>query len=100
MELVSQERVMWSRVLLEDHASREELRVVSYGTSPPVLEKRHFYRDGQGRWHTGKLRGLSGLDLALILDRLEEFQDVLLRPWRSASGGRAGAVDSQVGADS
>ena len=80
----SREETLWHRIVLEDAHSREVLRVVRYGTSPPVLEKRHFFIDGKtGLWRTGKVKGLTGLDLALVLDRLEEFQDQLLEPWKA-----------------
>jgi hypothetical protein len=80
----SREETLWERIVLEDAHSREVLRVVRYGSSPPVLEKRHFFIDGKTQlWRTGKVKGLTGLDLALVLDRLEEFQDELLEPWKA-----------------
>lgn len=76
------ETVHWERTILEDAHSRDVLRVVAYGSAPPVLEKRHFYLDSKaGQWKHGKVRGLNGLDLALAFDRLEEYREAILSPW-------------------
>ena len=75
-------------MLLEDAHSRDVLRVVQYGPGPPVLEKRHQYLSGDtGEWRNGKCRGFTGLDFATAVGHLEEFQDVLLKPWRSKHPG-------------
>ncbi len=89
--------VHWERELLVDARSKDVLRVVSYKTgSPPVLEKRHLFLDGKTKqWRLGKVRGLTGLDFAMAVERMEEFEDVLLGPWRSKK--RAG-VDETPGA--
>lgn len=83
------ESVLWRLVLLEDAHSRDVLRVVQYGPGPPVLEKRHQYLAGgeTGQWRNGKVRGFTGLDFATAVGHLEEFQDVLLKPWRSRRAG-------------
>ena len=77
--------MLWSRTVEEDAHSKTLLRVVRYGKGAPVLEKRHFYLDSRtGNWAAGKVKGLNGLDMALLLDRLEEYQEALLAPWRTA----------------
>lgn len=74
-------------MVIEDAHSKDVLRVVSYGASPPVLEKRHFFLEGRsGEWRTGKVRGLTGMDLAIILSCLEQFQEPLLAPWKGKAG--------------
>lgn len=92
------ERVIWSRTVYEEAHTREELRVVQYGNAPPVLEKRHFWLDSKtSLWRVGKCRGMTGLDLAIVLDRLEEFQAVLLEPWRKTVGGGGARPSSTCG---
>lgn len=62
--------------------------MVQYGPGPPVLEKRHQYLSGNaGDWRNGKVRGFTGLDFATAVQHLEEFQDVLLKPWRARRAG-------------
>jgi hypothetical protein len=76
--------VLWERVLLADAYTRDVLWVVSYNGLPPVLEKKHFFRDQAGEhWQTGKCRGLNGLDLAIALSCLEQYGDLLMAPWKS-----------------
>jgi hypothetical protein len=89
------ELVLWELVLLEDAASRDVLRVVQYDNLPPVLEKRHQYRHGGGvAWRNGKVRGLTGLDFAMAVQHMEEFEAALLSPWKSGRAGKSGADES------
>jgi hypothetical protein len=67
---------------MEDAYSRDVLRVVTYGPGAPVLEKRHFFVDRAGKWRPGKCRGLTGIDLAVLLSCLEQFEGPLMRPWK------------------
>lgn len=80
---MSEESVLWERQLLDDAHSRDVLRVVSYGGGAPVLEKRHYYLGKDNRWHPGKCRGLTGLDWAICLTVREQFETMLLAPWRT-----------------
>jgi len=80
------ESVLWARPLYEDAQSCDLLRVVSYGGGPPVLEKRHFWMDSRGVWQPGKCRGLNGLDLAVALSCMEQYQEALMRPWKPGQG--------------
>lgn len=70
--------------------------MVSYGMGKhPVLEKRHFFLDGKTKkWRHGKVRGLTGLDFAMCVNAMEEFEDVLLSPWKSPKPTLADEADA------
>ena len=55
-----------------DEASRDVLRVVSYAGGVPQLEKRHFYTTSRGQWEPGHTRGLTRMDVELLLARIAE----------------------------
>lgn len=75
---------MWERPVMEDANSKDVLRVVRYGQMPPVLEKRHLFLDSKTKqWRLGKVRGMTGLDFAMCVNQMEEFQDAIMAPWRA-----------------
>jgi hypothetical protein len=72
--------VYWETPVYQDEESRDVLRVVSYGTDEPHLERRAFYRTRDSRgWVTGKARGITRMDLEVILSRVAEIAKAFRR---------------------
>jgi hypothetical protein len=65
--------VWWELSILSDERCRDVLRVVSYGRAEPHLEKRHFSTNRDGVWQVGRARGLSRMDLEVILANVAQI---------------------------
>jgi hypothetical protein len=71
--------VLWECPVQADEVSRDVLRVVRYSQGVPQLEKRYFYLTDRGKWMPGRVRGLTRMDLELILSRLAEISAAFRR---------------------
>ena len=71
--------MLWECPVQMDEQSKDVLRVVAYEAGVPQLEKRHFYLSSHGAWEPGRTRGLTRMDLELILGRIGEISAAFRR---------------------